>query len=405
MEGDTPQVSPTPEAKSKVKDVSQTPPQPPVVPQTPLNPAPPPESKKGLIIIILIVLLALIGLSVGGFFIWKNISVPETKKTTEKTEEEVYIYKGVWLPGINPNWLATHIQEMKDLGMNTVYLAVMINQEEGNPLVGLDKSHIVDDIQTAHRNNMKVMLTTQIYPKPRLEEKDLKTLNSLILEAAKLAEENNVELFAPLAEPDTIISGNIGRWRQVILSKVKTVYHGEIFWAGCGAGPSLPDKQIISQISKQPSGNYIGYDYIGFPLLFPISERLEPEEQIQFADMLTLEKYSEYVEGALDYMLALAKRDNCKGVIIQEFGVMDRFFMGESGVVDLLDTGWLSEEEIARANEIVLEKGKDRAVGFINANFLGGEIPGRPGEYIEGVSETEKELIRRWFREILLFTP
>jgi len=347
-------------------------------------------------------LLVLAGLSVGGFFVWKNISVPETSvPEAGKTEEEIYIYKGVWLPGINPNYLATHIQEMKDLGMNTVYLAVMIIQEEGNPLVGLDTSHIVDDIQTAHENGMRVMLTTQIYPKPRLAEKDLEALNSLIIEAAKLAEEHDVELFAPLAEPDTIISGDVGRWRQEILPKVKKVYHGEIFWGGCGAGPSLPDEETISQILKQPPGNYAGYDYIGFPLLFPLSERLEPEERIRFADMLTLEKYSQYVEGALDYMLALAERDNVKGVIIQEFGVANRFFMGESGVVDMLDMGWLSEEELARANEIVLEKGKDKVVGFINANFLGGEIPGRPGEYIEGVSETEEEVMRRWFREIL----
>lgn len=346
---------------------------------------------------ILISLIILIGLGIGGFFVWKSISVP----SEEKTEEEAYIYKGVWLPGINQNYLATNMQKMNELGMNTVYLAIMIAQEEDDHLVGLDKSHIIKDIQLAHENGMKVMLTPQIYPKPRLEDKDLEKLNSLIIEAAELAEEHNVELFTPLAEPETIISGNVKKWRKEILLKVKKVYHGEIF--GSMPGISLPsDRTAISKIAEQPPGDFEGYDYIGFTLLFPVSERLEPEERIRFADMLTLEKYSQYVEGALDYMLALVERDNCKGVIIQEFGVADRFFMGESGVVNMLDTGWLSEEELASALEIVFENGKDRVAGFIVANTLGGEVPGMPGVYIEGVSKTEEEVIRKWYKEILL---
>lgn len=401
MEGNTPQAPTPPGIQPEVKDVSQAPQQPPIIPQT--SPEPTTKPKKWLIILILF--LVLIGLSVGGFFVWKYLSAPKVSiPETGKTEEEIYIYKGVWLPGINPNYLAVQMQKMKDLGMNTVYLAVMTIQEEGNPIAGIDTSHIVEDIQFAHENGMKVMLNTQIYPKNRVEEKNLERLNSLIVEVAKLAEENEVELFAPLGEPATVISGDVGRWRQEILPKIKRVYHGEIFWDGSGAGSNLPDKTTISQIPKQPPGDYAGYDYIGFPLYLCVSERLEPEERIQFADMLTLEKYSQYAEGALDYMLALAERDGCKGVIIKEFGVMDRFFVSGPDVVNLLNTGWLSEEELARALEIVLEKGKDRAVGFIGANMLGGELtpfPGMPEVYIEGVSKTEEEVIRRYFKEIL----
>jgi len=338
----------------------------------------------------LIILIVLIGLGIGGFFVWKNIFIPDVKA----------IYRGIWMPGIPPNWLVSNIQEMKDMGINTASLAIMIIQEEGNPLVDLDISHILDDIQTAHENGLKVMLTPIIYPKPRLEEKDLETLNSLIIEAAELAEEYNVELFAPLAEPATIISGDIViRWMQEILPRIKEVYHGEIYWSG--GGVVVPDKAVISQIPKQSPGNFVGYDYIGVTTLLPLSERLEPKEQLRWADRLTLEGYSQYVEGALDYKLAHAKRDNCKGVIIDEFGVMDRFFPTGSGVADVLEEGWLSEEELARAFEIVFEKGKDRIDGFIVANFLGMEVPGMPGVYVKGVSETEKEVIRKWFTEIL----
>jgi len=338
---------------------------------------------------ILIILIILVSLGAGGFFIWKNVFVPKTQ-----------VYKSIWLPGIPPNWLASNMPEMKDMGLNTVSLAIMVIQEEGNPLVGLDTSYILDDIQTAHENNMKVMLTPQIYPKPRLEEKDLEALNSLIIEAAELAEEYDVELFAPLAEPATIISGNIGNWKQEILFKIKKVYRGEIYWAGPGVG-SLPDKATISKMAKQPPGDFAGYDYIGVTILLPVSERLEPEEKIRYADRLTLEGYSQYVEGVVDYTLALAERDGCKGIIIDEFGVLNRFFPDGSGVGDVLEKGWLSEEELARALEIVFEKGEGKAVGFNVANFLGMEVPGMPGVFVKGVSETEKEVIREWFTEIL----
>jgi hypothetical protein len=340
---------------------------------------------KAKILIILIILIV----GVGGFFVWKNVSVPETQ-----------VYKSIWLPGIPANWLASNIPEMKDLGINTISLAIMVIQEGDNPLVGLDTSYILDDIQTAHENGMKVMLTPQIYPKPRLEEKDLEALNFLIIEAAELAEEYNVELFAPLAEPATIISGDIGNWKQEILAKIKKVYHGEVYWAGPGVG-SPPDKATISKIAKQPPGDFAGYDYIGVTILLPVSERLEPEERIRYANRLTLEDYSQYVEGVVDYTLALAERDGVKGIIIDEFGVLDRFFPDGSGVGDVLEKGWLSEEELARALEIVFEKGKDKAVGFNVANFLGMEVPGMPGVFVKGVSETEKEVIKRWFREIL----
>ena len=401
MEGGAPQVPVAQEIQPEAEGVAQTVQQSPVVPQIPPRPNPPDKSKKRLKLIIPIILVTLASLIVGGFFVWENFSSPGTSAPwTKKTEEEVPIYKGIWLPGMPANTLASNIQEMKDLGLNTVSLAIMIIQEDGNRLVGLDTSYVLDDIQLAHENGLKVMLTPIIYPKPRLEEKDLGTLTSLTIEAAELAEEYDVELFAPLAEPNTLISGDVSKWRQEILPKVKKVYSGEIYWSNPGIG-SPPDKTEISKIAKQPPGDYAGYDYIGFTSLLMVSERLEPEEKIRYADRLTLEGYSQHVEGALDYMLALAERDGCKGIIIDEFGVFDRFFPKESGVGDVLEEGWLSEEELARAIEIVFEKGKDKAIGFIVANFLGMEVPGMPGVYVEGVSGTEKEMIGKWFTKIL----
>lgn len=99
----------------------------------------------------------------------------------------------------------------------------------------------------------------------------------------------------------------------------------------------------------------------------------------------TLEEYSERVEGALDFILAKAERDGCRGVIITEFGVGSTW-------------SW-SEEEIARAYEIVLEKGKDKVVGFFafRFNFLEVDIPGM----IVKENLKTQEVIKRYFTEIL----
>jgi len=100
----------------------------------------------------------------------------------------------------------------------------------------------------------------------------------------------------------------------------------------------------------------------------------------------TLEEYSQFVDNALKYMLAWAERDNCKGVIVTEFGV--------------LEGGPWSEEEIARAYEIVLEEAEDRnrVVGFFALDFVEVEIPGLP---IFKESLITEEVFRRWYGEIL----
>ncbi len=350
---------------------------------------------------ILISLIILVGLIVGGFFIW-NIFVPEIEK--EEAPTEIEIYKGIWLPTLliqDPNHLASNIQKLKDVGVNTIFIQAFPPQPEQwlgkakevfppelikkiEEVIPIEKQFIIDNIQTAHRNGLKVALT--VSNPPGLEGIDLEALNSKIIEYAKLAEEYDVELFAPMNEPGTILGENTGKWRQEILPRIKEVYHGEILWKGAGVG--LPEKtlseEFLKELSEAPPGDYQGYDYIGFSVMYIPSEGLTQEERLQFADRLTLEDYSQYVDNALKYVLALAERDNSKGVMISEFGV--------------LEGGSLSEEEIARAHEIVLEKGKEKVVGFFALDFLGGELPGMPP--IKEDLKT-KEVIRKWFKEIL----
>jgi hypothetical protein len=395
----------------EIEDVSQIPQQPTVVPQTPSKPAPPTKPKKGMKLVILIILITLVSLSIGGFFIWKYFSGSKISfPGMQKTEEEVYIYKGLWMSTLlfkDVNYLESNIQKLKDMGVNTIYIVAFPPYPKASfeklketfapeivetfrELIPIEKELIINNIQIAHNNGLKVALS--VIKPPVLEEKDIEELNLKIIEYARLAEKYDVELFAPLAEPNTLISGDIAKWRQEIFPKVKKVYNGEVYWSSPGVG-SPPDKAEISQIAEQPPGDFAGYDYIGLTTLLWISERLEPEEKIRYADRLTLEGYSQHVEGAIDYMLAVAERDGAKGVIITEFGVIGTIAMSESRILSL------SEEVFAEAYEIVLEQGNGKVVGFFaNDDFLGIELTGIP--LLKENLKTQ-EVIKRYFTEIL----
>ena len=343
------------------------------------------------------VIFGIIGIVIFGiiFTIWYV-----QKDSDKSTELE---YKGIWMSTLlfrDVNYLESNVQKLKDMGINTIYIVAFPPFPEASfeklketfapeivemfrELVPIEKELLIANIQTAHNNDLKVALS--VIKPPVLKEEDIEELNLKIIEYAKLAEEYDVELFAPMAEPPNII--DTGIWRQEILSRIKEVYHGEIFWSG--AGPGLPNEEQISQISEQPPGDFVGYDYIGFSTLFFPSEVLNQGDP----DYPTLEEYPEYVEGAVDYKLAIAERDRVKGVIITEFGVIGTIAMSESSVLSL------SEEEMARAYEIVLEKGSGRVVGlFANSEFLGIELPGIP--LVKENLETE-EVIKRYFTEIL----
>ena len=220
---------------------------------------------------------------------------------------------------------------------------------------------------------MKVALTLSISPNPQIEEVDLEAWNSKIVEYAKLAEEYDVELFAPLNEPEVFFEGispqYVHKWRQEILPRIKEVYHGEIVWKGGGPGGQAQSEKFLKELSEAAPGDYAGYDYIGFTSNLP-------------HNMTRLEEFPQYVENALKLKLAQAERDHSKGVMITEFGV----FWGD----------W-SEEEVARIHEMVFEKAEGKVAGLFIANFLGGQIKGLP--FIPEDIKTE-EVAKKWFHKI-----
>jgi len=276
-------------------------------------------------------------------------------------ETEVQIYKGAWTPLVYPQ----SIPSMKDMGVNTVFLATNFVESEGRLLEPpFNKELLIANIQTAHKNGLEVALTVFIVPPyPKASDLDLEDLNAKIIESAKLAEKYDVEFFSPLNEPELIFGPSASAtWGQEILPRIKEVYHGEVIWKG-----SLSQPHMIEQfLYENYSTNFSGYDYIG--------TSITPRAG------MNLEDFSYHVDEALDLILAFAKRDNVKGVMITEFGVWE-------GDIK-------SEEDAARAHEIVLEKGENKVVGFFVLDSpyspLGWTISGR----IE-------EVIRRWYKEIL----
>lgn len=373
------------------------------VQQSPVAPQAPPEPptfmstkpKKGLK--ILITLIIFIGLGVGGFFVYKNIiGFKVEKEVVPAPSTKVRVYKGIWIPMLlaeNTRKLDSDMKKLKSLGVNTVFFQGFSPQleclerlqgrlppavlEKVKEILPIEKELMIANIQTAYRNGLRVGLTMGKCTFVKLEEIDLEAWNSKVVELAKLAEEHEVELFAPMNEPEVLFGPSASaEWGQEILPKIREVYHGKIVWKGGAVGDIHPDPGQPDQT------NFSGYDYIGFTLGLASNAGM------------TMEDFSQQVDHSLDTIIGFAERDNVKGIMITEFyGLLPGTWEKNS---------W-SEEKEARAHEIVLEKVKGKVVGFFALDFLGlsffrEELPGPP---ISEITSQTQEVLKRYFTEIL----
>lgn len=399
MEGDNLQAPVTQEVQPETKGAPQTPQQPLVVPQTPPKPTPPPKPKKKLKTKKIVVILAvLIGLGAGGFFVYKNITGFKVEKgVIPAPSTKVRVYKGIWIPMLlaeNTRKLDSDMKKLKDVGINTVFFQGFSPQleclerlqgrlppavlEKVEEILPIEKELMIANIQTAYRNGLRVGLTMGKCTFVKPEEIDLEAWNSKVVELAKLAEEHEVELFAPMNEPEVLFGPSASAtWGQEILPKIREVYHGKIIWKGGAPGDIEPDP------GNPNLTNFSGYDYLGFTLGIG-------------SGPTTLEMFSQNIDHELDTMLSLAERDNVKGVMITEF------YGRLPG--DWEKREW-NEEKEARAHEIVFEKASkyDEIVGFFALDFLGlsffrEELPGPP---ISEITSQTQEVLKRYFTEIL----
>jgi hypothetical protein len=288
--------------------------------------------------------------------------------STPAPETETQIYKGVWVPFTTP----TYMDDLKDMGVNTVSLS----HEIGSP--DIFKLLLISNIISAHKNGMKVIVSTgYTEPYPPVEEIDMEALNSEIIEIAKLAEKYNAEFFAPFLDVDCIFLENSTEWMQEILVEIKKVYSGEMIWKG-----ALWWEIMSGDLPSEgwPT-NFSGYDYIGFGI--------SPHDQ------MTLKDYEGFVDIVIDQNLFWAERDGLKGVMVLEFSVFSWGPHDEELNRTLFTGVEHSEEEVARAYEIVFEKGQGKLDGFFPFGMKGDHF-GEPGLYGK-----REELVRKWYGEIL----
>jgi hypothetical protein len=198
---------------------------------------------------------------------------------------------------------------------------------------------IMHNIKAAHRSGLRygfVLQETYIPGRPggiTIPERAWPTFfpqwNEMILKYAALAERNGVEIFGPWVEGECALGLEIlveddsirgyekaSDWGQEILYKIKERYSGNVLWrAGITqVGPERPDSNARwDTFRDEVYMNFTGYDYIGFTIY--------PNWVADFVhgDPDSERRYRDYMNEVIDYLLEIAERDGCKGVIATEF--------------------------------------------------------------------------------------
>jgi hypothetical protein len=216
-----------------------------------------------------IILIILVGLGVGGFFVWRNYFTPKE------------FYKGVWMPalgasvipegylpeGLLPEGVDISVMEpvfadydkAKEAGINTFafQMGYFVNEQGELSLIPGEEDFIASFIDEAHSRGFKIWLNPEILhkidkgnpsemrriPEEWIENTDLiENFKDAIVETAKLAEEHNVEIFSPSSEMHVNIGGERSRKLLAeIKPRIDAVYSGKICLRGEWPGGDLSD--------------------------------------------------------------------------------------------------------------------------------------------------------------------
>ena len=219
---------------------------------------------------VLIILIALIGLSAGGFFVYKYFFAPKE------------IYKGVWMGAFGasslfpesyfpkdmlPKGVDISIMEpvfadfdkAKEAGINTFafQMGYFVDEQGELTLLPGTKEFLASFIKQAHSRGFKIWLNPEILhrvdeggpsamrrmPEEWIKNTDLlENFKDAIIETAKFAEEHDVEMFSPSSEMHVNIGG--GRNRKLLAEikpRLDAVYTGKICLRGEWPGSDLPE--------------------------------------------------------------------------------------------------------------------------------------------------------------------
>ncbi len=296
--------------------------------------------------------------------------------------KELKVYRGVWMPALTMEILSgkkyhpmSDVETLRRDGVNIVGFAVKLAvNKDGSLNVDLFNLHLQaakEALSKYHGEGFETFLTLEVsygdgegepVPVPReVVEKPgfIEQYNSLVLELAKVAQEYNVEIFAPTLEPDYYLGGLefAAQWCRDILPKVREYYKGKLM-------VRLAFQEIALQ---KVDFNIQGYDILGI-CIYPFEDTEVSRERVKL-----------FIEEALK----LAEKYDVP-TVTTEFGIWGATLQAS-----------MSEEKRAEAIRVVLEEGEGRLDGF----FIF-DPPVSMNWSLKG--SLAEQVLREWYTERLL---
>ena len=243
----------------------------------------------------------------------KEESQVVVEKTPSKTLNKAYerknlsFFKGVWpAPGTTGEALDKDVEKMREDGVNIICISPLYIVLPDGSLKSVGESPeweghaerlYVEYIRKAHKAGFAVYLTLDPVPMEPADpwkieplsgerkNKFIEEFNQVVLRWAEIAEEEKVELFSPMNEPETLLGCKDGvKWSENILPEVKKRFKGDVIVKFADIGPPELEKY----------GDLAGYDYLAIDVYADnpkeVKERLRTEVIPRVMDLV--EKYS-----------------------------------------------------------------------------------------------------------------
>lgn len=257
-------------------------------------------------------------------------------------QKDLALYFGVWLA--TPYFSGTQSLEKREdlvaLGANTVAFAVEIPYYRDG---SIDEEAMEDSKKEARRllrYYKEAGLAVALSPEPLLiefegepqplpaniRERFVQEYTPHAIDLAKIAEEENAEIFSPMNEPDYKLGYELASsWGQDILPQVRQVFTGKVMWKGL----TSDDHENIKKV------DFSGYDIIGFTS-FPWGG---------------ITNYKSNFRLFLTALQEKAAQDGVKELFAAEFGTYEPVR--------------LSKQDEAKSIQYVFEEGKGKLQGFL----------------------------------------
>lgn len=277
------------------------------------------------------------------------------------------------------------LRKIKDLNGNAININIYYEYNPKNESFILlsNLTKVEEKINMCHKYNLIVFLSPFVNlaggnytaggiddPEPFLDE-----AKSISINLAKLAQKNNVEIYAVWNELGLSIQNvqnhiNLtNQWLQDVRREIKKVYNG-----------SITTKEGV-QLDFYIQYNFSGFDYIGVTLYpFTNSFAVHPGTGQKVAGVENLEEYESVVKEELKKLNMLKEKFHSKGIILGEIGI------------DVIGKKFIENDEESKkirvkTYEIVLKNGINKINGFFFSKF----------EYENGGSKELDQIFRSYF--------